>query len=81
MLVRFDVTVVTSGPTEGVLNGLPVGANQIIYVDLANVNYATNNTVGGSITTTVNQNIDGGDVVGNVTFNQIALTADKFLHY
>jgi len=78
MMVRFDVSVVTAGPTEGLLNGIPVGDNQIIYVDLSSVNYAANNAVGGSITTTVNQNLTAGDVVGNVTFNRIHLTSDKF---
>ena len=78
MMVRFDVTVVTASPTEGVLAGIPLGTNDIYYVDLAKVNYAHNTIVGGSITTTVNQNLTAGDVVGNVTFNTIHLTADKF---
>ena len=74
MMVRFDVTIVTAGPTAGVLNGLPVGANQVVYVDLSKVNYANDTIVGGGITLDTIENITVGDVVGNVTFNSIKLT-------
>ena len=77
MLVRFDVTVVTSSPTGGVLEGLPVGENRVVYVDLASVNYATDTSAGGSITTTAVQRIVVEAVVGNVTFNRISLASEK----
>jgi len=79
MIVRFDITVATSALGDGVLSGLPVGANQIVYVDVSNVSYVGETFVGGSITTTAVQHIVVGATVGNATFNRISLTTEKYL--
>ena len=65
MMVRLDVTVATSALTAGLLNGLPVG-DHIVYLDLAQVNYAADTMVGGTIDLDTVQNITAGDVSGNI---------------
>lgn len=79
MLVRLDVTIVTSAPTGGLLNGLAVG-NHTVYVDLASVNYVGEGFVGGSIDTDAVQYLSNGDVSGNVTYNDIRLTVQKIVN-
>ena len=53
MMVRLDVTVAGSAIADGLLDGLPVGANQIVYIDPSNINFVGVASVSGTITSSV----------------------------
>ena len=77
MMVKLNVTVVTSAPTAGLLKNLPVGTHTV-YLDTAACNYAADGVLGGTIDSDTAQYLVDGSVSGNVTYNTIVLTHQEF---
>jgi len=81
MIVKLDVTVVTAAPSAGLLSGLPVGANHVVFIDLNQLNHAGPLSISGKLTSTSDEYFTPGTTVGNVTVNSITLTNDDLFGY